>query len=229
MKKIIYISGKITGDPHYKAKFRRAERYLKKQGYIVINPAYMPAGLTFDQYMSVDKKMIDVADKIYFLKDWVFSRGAIEERKHAGSNKDAICQGVNYAWMFFVNKILSAYARKTMIKIIGKQERENQLKKIEEEIKEYNSENIFCYYSNMELFFLLFTRKWLFNKSYPASIKNTKQAECADVFIAQCGLPDEDRENLKYIHPLWCPTLESFFHILLKLKYNKIRGDIKVL
>lgn len=37
MKKI-YISGKITGDILYKAKFKTAAEYLKAKGYEVINP-----------------------------------------------------------------------------------------------------------------------------------------------------------------------------------------------
>lgn len=33
----IYISGKITGDKHYKAKFREAEKKLTAAGHIVLN------------------------------------------------------------------------------------------------------------------------------------------------------------------------------------------------
>lgn len=34
----IYISGKITGDRRYKAKFREVEKKLAKAGHIVLNP-----------------------------------------------------------------------------------------------------------------------------------------------------------------------------------------------
>ena len=34
----IYIAGKITGDPNYKAKFEAAAEEYKKKGYIVLNP-----------------------------------------------------------------------------------------------------------------------------------------------------------------------------------------------
>lgn len=35
----IYISGKITGDRRYKAKFREVEKKLAAAGHIVLNPA----------------------------------------------------------------------------------------------------------------------------------------------------------------------------------------------
>ena len=39
----IYISGKITGDRRYKAKFREVEKKLAA-GHIVLNPATAPEG-----------------------------------------------------------------------------------------------------------------------------------------------------------------------------------------
>ena len=38
----IYISGKITGDRRYKAKFREVEKKLAAAGHIVLNPATAP-------------------------------------------------------------------------------------------------------------------------------------------------------------------------------------------
>ena len=38
MKTKIYIAGKITGDPEYKAKFEAAAEAYKKKGYTVLNP-----------------------------------------------------------------------------------------------------------------------------------------------------------------------------------------------
>lgn len=40
----IYISGKITGDKRYKAKFREAEKKLTAAGHIVLNPRTTPRG-----------------------------------------------------------------------------------------------------------------------------------------------------------------------------------------
>ena len=44
----IYISGKITGDRRYKAKFREVEKKLAAAGHIVLNPATAPEGLRPD-------------------------------------------------------------------------------------------------------------------------------------------------------------------------------------
>ena len=47
----IYISGKITGDRRYKAKFREVEKKLAAAGHIVLNPATAPEGLRPVDYM----------------------------------------------------------------------------------------------------------------------------------------------------------------------------------
>lgn len=47
----IYISGKITGDRRYKAKFREVEKKLVAAGHIVLNPATAPEGLRPVDYM----------------------------------------------------------------------------------------------------------------------------------------------------------------------------------
>ena len=68
MKKI-YISGKITGDILYKAKFKTAAEYLKAKGYEVINPAetVLPNSklATWEDYMLVSFAFLDKADEIY--------------------------------------------------------------------------------------------------------------------------------------------------------------------
>lgn len=38
----IYIAGKITGDPDYKAKFEEAENFYKKKGFTVDVVAFLP-------------------------------------------------------------------------------------------------------------------------------------------------------------------------------------------
>lgn len=38
----IYISGKITGDRKYRAKFREAAKTLEALGHVVLNPATLP-------------------------------------------------------------------------------------------------------------------------------------------------------------------------------------------
>lgn len=75
-KKKIYIAGKITGDKDYKSKFNRFEMKLKKKGYIVLNPAWMPEGMSPKDYMRICFAMIDTADTVLFLKDYKESKGA---------------------------------------------------------------------------------------------------------------------------------------------------------
>ena len=79
----IYIAGKITGDPDYRAKFADAQRQIEAQGHIVLNPAMLPEGMEPKDYMRICFAMIDTADAIYLLKDWCSSFGASIERSYA--------------------------------------------------------------------------------------------------------------------------------------------------
>lgn len=71
-----YIAGKITGDSGYKAKFRKAEEILQKEGFIVISPADLAEGLRPSDYMRICFAMMDSADIVAFLPDYGQSRGA---------------------------------------------------------------------------------------------------------------------------------------------------------
>lgn len=75
----IYISGKITGDKQYKAKFKEAEKRLKAAGHIVLNPATQPEGLRPADYMRMCFAMMDSADVVLFLRDYQESLGAMLE------------------------------------------------------------------------------------------------------------------------------------------------------
>ena len=79
----IYISGKITGDSDYKGKFARAEEKLKAAGHVVMNPAILPDGFEYDEYMRICLVMLDVCDAIYLLTDWRQSGGARKEYNRA--------------------------------------------------------------------------------------------------------------------------------------------------
>lgn len=57
----IYISGKITGDRRYKAKFREVEKKLAAAGHIVLNPATAPEGLRPVDYMRLCFAMMEAA------------------------------------------------------------------------------------------------------------------------------------------------------------------------
>jgi len=73
---IIYIAGKMTGDPGYPFKFARAAELLKASGHIVLNPANNPIGMSREAYMQIDIAMMGQADAVYFLSDWRDSPGA---------------------------------------------------------------------------------------------------------------------------------------------------------
>lgn len=77
----IYIAGKITGDPDYKAKFEEAENFYKKKGYTVLTPTWMPIGMQPADYMRICFAMIDTADVVALLPDFKQSAGA--EVEHA--------------------------------------------------------------------------------------------------------------------------------------------------
>ena len=84
MKKI-YISGKITDNPNYKADFEAAETALKIAGFQPVNPAeeHLPDGATWADYMRHDIKLLCDCDAIYMLNGWRESAGAKIEHKLA--------------------------------------------------------------------------------------------------------------------------------------------------
>lgn len=63
----IYISGKITGDPHYNAKFARAAADITDAGHTPINPALQPEGMSNADYMRISFAQLDSADAVAFL------------------------------------------------------------------------------------------------------------------------------------------------------------------
>lgn len=72
----IYIAGKITGDPYYKAKFARAAADIADAGHTPINPAMQPEGMSNADYMRISFAQLDGADAVAFLPDWEDSKGA---------------------------------------------------------------------------------------------------------------------------------------------------------
>mgnify|MGYP001755088154 CR=1 FL=1 len=87
----IFISGKITGDPKYKAKFAAAENFYKKMGYIVLNPAVLPEGMPPADYMHICFAMIATADVVAFLPGFSKSPGARLEAEYCFyTNKNTI-------------------------------------------------------------------------------------------------------------------------------------------
>lgn len=78
----IYIAGKITGEPDYYEKFQEAQEELEAQGHIVLNPAQLPEGMSKAEYMRICFAMIDCADAVCLLEDWLQSEGAKLEQQY---------------------------------------------------------------------------------------------------------------------------------------------------
>jgi nucleoside 2-deoxyribosyltransferase len=86
--KIVYLSGMITDNENHKKEFKEAELFLIERGYIVINPAELDEvaeGLTYEQYMQICYRLIDVADIIFMVSGWQKSKGANAELSYAKS------------------------------------------------------------------------------------------------------------------------------------------------
>lgn len=82
----IYIAGKITGFPGFKAKFAEANKELTAQGHAVLDPSVLPKGFEQREYMHICYGMIDVCDGVFMLDNWRDSVGAGQEHKYAKDN-----------------------------------------------------------------------------------------------------------------------------------------------
>lgn len=84
--KVIYIAGPMTGLPNYnrEAFFKKAME-LRREGYTVLTPSALPAGLSDIAYMDICLAMVRSAEAIYMLSGWDSSAGAVVE--HALASK----------------------------------------------------------------------------------------------------------------------------------------------
>ena len=83
----VYLSGKITGDSNYRQKFSTMTEELLSYGYVVFNPAVLPDGFEYSDYMALDLLILSRCDAIFLLRDWKKSSGArleYEEAKRLG-------------------------------------------------------------------------------------------------------------------------------------------------
>jgi hypothetical protein len=77
---VVYLSGPMSGLKDFGRKaFSEAETILKKRGYRVLNPAWLPGGMRYDQYMAISMSMLQQADIICLLPGWKKSKGANAE------------------------------------------------------------------------------------------------------------------------------------------------------
>jgi hypothetical protein len=87
----VFLSGKITDYPKYISHFGRMESYLKNyHHHIVVNPAFLPIGMDYDDYMKICFACIDVCDAVFFLDGWENSRGSIMEMEYAKEKQKQI-------------------------------------------------------------------------------------------------------------------------------------------
>ena len=89
-KEVAYISGAISSDPNYLQKFADAQMVLEHLGYVVLNPTILPLGLTYEEYLAIDLRMVEAADTLVMLPDWRWSPGAAREHDHARKLKKRI-------------------------------------------------------------------------------------------------------------------------------------------
>ena len=76
-KRTLYLAGKITGDPYYFTKFYNAQKKLEECGFIVVNPALLPAeGFTWEAICVCPALCLAECAEVCFLPDWKESKGA---------------------------------------------------------------------------------------------------------------------------------------------------------
>lgn len=84
--KVVYLSGKIDGEVGFKRKFATAKYTVLSQGAKqVINPAELPDGWTYQQYMAACMALIPTCDVLVQLPCWVNSPGATAEAAYCKS------------------------------------------------------------------------------------------------------------------------------------------------
>jgi hypothetical protein len=82
-KKVVFISGPITGVDRYWEAFEKADDELTARGFIALSPSRLPQGMTYQQYMRICMAMIDSADAVLFLPGSSGSTGSRLERQYA--------------------------------------------------------------------------------------------------------------------------------------------------
>ena len=80
MYNTLFLSGKVTGDPNYREKFKKEKIRFESLGFVVLTPCVLPSnGFSYSQYMVMTETMISCCKYIHFLKDFRESKGALVE------------------------------------------------------------------------------------------------------------------------------------------------------
>ena len=80
----VYMAGPISGVPDYKERFAEAERFLKGQGYDVVNPALTEnSEYSYKDYIDSGLRQLSECDALCTLPGFENSKGALLERAYA--------------------------------------------------------------------------------------------------------------------------------------------------
>lgn len=90
--KRVFISGPITDTDDYIERFIEAENILREEGLLPVNPVRFSAHLieakfSWDEFMDITMSLLKQCSRIYMLKGWKNSRGALAEYKYAVEHK----------------------------------------------------------------------------------------------------------------------------------------------
>ncbi len=93
----IYIAGKITGNPDYKKQFSDVEKALVKMGHSVMSPSWLIAypEFSYSDYISISAAMQIRCEAVFFLPNWLESKGAMEEFDRAYQLNQEIYFGIS--------------------------------------------------------------------------------------------------------------------------------------
>lgn len=83
-RKVVFISGPVTGVDKYWEAFEQAEDDLTALGYIPLSPSRLPDGMSEAAYMRICLAMIDSADAVLFLPGAEGSKGSRVEWAYCG-------------------------------------------------------------------------------------------------------------------------------------------------
>lgn len=95
--KVVYIAGPMTGIKLLNRQlFDNAEKTIRNIGYVVLNPAHLPVGMSKDKYMPICLSMIDAADIVCMLPGHEKSNGASIELAYAKYQNKTV---TTYNWL----------------------------------------------------------------------------------------------------------------------------------